>query len=240
MTRLVVALLALALLAVPLAAEAQQTAKIARIGFLAASLAVTPQLLEAFRHGLRDLGYVEGRNLVIEIRDAEGKLERFPALAAELVALNVDVILAGSTPHAVAAKQATRTLPIVFAAPDDPVGSGLVTSLARPGGNATGLSLLAPELVGKRLELLKQVVPGVTQVAVLWQPGGLGEGTEKDQLKAAEVAARALGVRVQFVEARGPADIDRAFSDMTRVRTGALRRLGRYRRALAPQRNEPA
>jgi putative ABC transport system substrate-binding protein len=206
----------------PVSAEAQEAAKIARIGFLAASLAVTPQLLEAFRQGLRDLGYVEGRNLVIDIRDAEGKLERFPALAAELVALKVDVILAGSTPHAVAAKQATRTLPIVFAAADDPVGSGLVDSLARPGGNATGLSLLAPELVGKRLELLKQAVPGVTQVAVLWQPGGLGERTEQDQLKDADVAARALRVRVQFVEARGPADIDRAFSDMTKARVGIL------------------
>src|SRR5262249_40648404 len=115
------ATLALVLLAAPLPVEAQQTAKIARIGFLAASLAVTPQLLEAFRQGLRDLGYVEGRNLVIEIRDAEGRLERFPALAAELVALKVDVILAGSTPHALAAKQATRALPIVFAAADDPV-----------------------------------------------------------------------------------------------------------------------
>jgi putative tryptophan/tyrosine transport system substrate-binding protein len=168
------------------------------------------------------LAYVEGRNLVIEIRDAEGKLERFPALLADLVALKVDVILAGSTPHALAAKQATRTLPIVFAAADDPVGSGLVTSLARPGGNVTGLSLLAPDLVGKRLELLKQAVPGVTRVAVLWQPGGLGERTEQDQLKEADVAARALGVRVQFVEAKGSADIDTAFSDMPRARAGAL------------------
>jgi len=210
------------LVAAPLAAEAQQAAKIARIGYLAGNLAAGPHLPEAFRQGLRDLGYVEGRNLVIEIRDAEGKSERFPALAAELVALKVDVILAGSTPHALAAKQATRTLPIVFAAADDPVGSGLVTSLARPGGNVTGLSLLAPELVGKRLELLTQAVPGVTRVAVLWQPGGLGERTEQDQLKGADTAARTLGVRPQFVEARGPADIDRAFSDMTRARAGAL------------------
>ena len=209
-------------LTAPLAAEAQQAVKVARIGFLAGNLAAIPHLREAFLQGLRDLGYVEGRNVVIEDRDAKGKLERFPALAAELVALKVDVIVAGSTPHALAAKQATRTLPIVFAAADDAVGSGLVTSLARPGGNVTGLSILAPELVGKRLELLKQAVPGVTQVAVLWQPGGLGERTEKDQLKEADVAARALGVRLQFVEARGPADIDRAFSDMTRARAGAL------------------
>ena len=212
----------LALVAAPLGTEAQQTAKIARIGYLAASLAGNPQLPEAFRQGLRDLGYVEGRNVVIEYRDAEGKLERLPALAAELVALKVDVILAGSTPHALAAMQATRTLPIVVAAAADAVGSGLVTSLARPGGHVTGLSTLGQELVGKRLELLKQAVPGVTQVAVLWQPGGLGERTEKDQLKEAEVAARALAVRVQFVEAKGPADIDRAFSDMTRARAGAL------------------
>src|ERR1043166_2963213 len=117
----------------PVAAEAQQAAKVARIGYLVGNLAATPHLHEAFRQGLRDLGYVEGRNLVIEIRDADGKLERLPALAAELVVLKVDVILAGSTPHTLAAKQATRTLPIVFAAADDPVGSGLVTSLAWPG-----------------------------------------------------------------------------------------------------------
>jgi putative ABC transport system substrate-binding protein len=210
----------------PFAAEAQQAAKIARIGYLAANLAANPHLKEAFLQGLRDLGYVEGRNVVIEYRDAEGKLERLPALAAELVALKVDVILAGGTPQALAAKQATRTLPIVFAAAADPVTSGLVTSLARPGGNVTGLSALSPALVGKCLEQLKQAVPGVSRVAVLWQPGALGERTEKDMLKAAEVAARALGVRLQFVEARGPADFDRVFSDMTRARVGALTVLG--------------
>ena len=161
-----------ALGAVPLAAEAQQAAKIARIGYLGD--AAGPRL-EAFLQGLRDLGYVEGRNLVIEYRFAEGKFERLPALAAELVALKVDVILAPSTVAALAAKQATRTLPIVFAAAGDPVGSGLVTSLARPSGNVTGSSILAPELVGKRLEQLKQAVPGVSRVAALWQPGGQGE-----------------------------------------------------------------
>ena len=190
------------------------------------NLAANPHLREAFLQGLRDLGYVEGRNVVIEYRYAEGKLERLPALAAELVALKVDVIVAAGTLAALAAKQATRTLPIVFAAAADPVTDGLVTSLARPGGNVTGLSNLAPELVGKRLELLKQAVPGVSRVAVLWQPGGLGERTEKDMLKGADVAARALGVRLQFVEARGPADFDRAFSDMTRARAGALTVLG--------------
>jgi putative ABC transport system substrate-binding protein len=210
----------------PVAAEAQQAAKVARIGWLTFNLAVNPHLPEAFRQGLRDLGYVEGRNLVIEHRSAEGEPERLPALAAELVALKVDVIVAPSTLAALAAKQATRTVPIVFAGVADPATSGLVISLARPGGNVTGLSILAPELVGKRLEQLKQAVPGVSRVAVLWQPGGGAERTEKDMLKGAEVAGRALGVRVQFVEARGPEDFDRAFSDMTRARAGALTVLG--------------
>jgi putative ABC transport system substrate-binding protein len=218
--------LAGALLTAPLAADAQQAAKIARIGYLAANLTVSLHMNEAFRQGLRDLGYVEGRNVVIEYRDAEGKPERLPALAAELVGLKADVIVASDTPAALAAKQATRTLPIVFIGAGDPVTSGLISSLPRPGGNVTGLSLLAPELRGKRLELVTQAVPGVTRVAVLWQPGGLGERTGKDQLKEVEVAARALGVRLQVVEARGPADFDRAFSDMTRARAGALTVLG--------------
>jgi putative ABC transport system substrate-binding protein len=214
---------ALAVLLAPLAASAQQAAKVPRIGYLATNLAAGPHQAEAFRQGLRDLGYVEGRNVVIEYRSAEGKLERLPALAAELVALKVDVIVAAvGTVAALAAKRATSTLPIVFIGAGEPVTSGLVTSLARPGGNVTGLSLLFPELVGKCLELLTQAVPGVSRVAVLWQPGAVGERTEKDNLKAADVAGRALGVRIQFVEARGPADIDRAFSDMTRARAGAL------------------
>jgi putative ABC transport system substrate-binding protein len=137
--RLVV--LALGVLAAPLAAESQQAAKVARIGLLALNLAAAPHVPEAFRQGLRDLGYVEGRNVVIEYRDAEGKPERLPALAAELVALKVDVILAAGTPQALAAKHATKTIPIVFASgASDPVTSGLVTSLARPGGNVTGLT----------------------------------------------------------------------------------------------------
>jgi putative ABC transport system substrate-binding protein len=210
-----------AVVAAPLAAEAQE-GKVARIGWLAVNLAPNLQFSEAFRQGLRDLGYVEGRNVVIEYRDAEGKYERLPALAAELVALKVDVIVAPTTPQALAAKQATRTIPIVFAAAPDPVTSGLVTSLARPGGNVTGLSFLGPELVGKHLQLLKEAVPGVTRVAVLWHSGDYGERTEKDMLKGAEAAGRALGVRLQVVEARRPADFDRAFSDMTRAPAGAL------------------
>jgi putative tryptophan/tyrosine transport system substrate-binding protein len=206
----------------PVVTEAQQVAKVPRIGYLGLNRAASPHLGEAFLQGLRDLGYVEGRNLVIEYRDAEGRFERLPALAAELVALKVDVIFAGGTPQALAVKQATKTIPIVFASLSDPVSTGLVASLARPGGNVTGLSDLTPELVGKCLEQLKQAVPGVSRAAVLWQPGAFGERTEKDMRKAAEVAARALGVRLQFVEARGPDDFDRAFSEMTRARAGAL------------------
>jgi putative ABC transport system substrate-binding protein len=207
------------LLTAPLAAEAQQAAKVPRIGWLSLNLAASPHLPEAFRQGLRDLGYVEGRNVVIEYRDAEGKIERLPALAAELVALKVDVILAGGPPQALAAKQATKTIPIVFIAGDV---SGLVTSLARPGGNVTGLSVLAPELVGKSLEQLTQAVPGVSLVAALWSPVAGFERLLEDLLKAADVAARALGVRLQVVEARGPEDFDRAFSDMTKAHAGAL------------------
>jgi len=217
------------LLAAPLAAEGQQAAKVARIGFLAVNLASAPHLPEAFRQGLRDLGYVEDRNVVLEYRSAEGKSERLPVLAAELVALKVDVIVVGGTPQALAAKQETKTLPIVFAGAGDPVTSGLVTNLARPGGNITGLSSVAPDLVGKRLELLKQAIPGVSQVAVLWEPGEVGKRTEKDMMREAEVAAQALGVRLQVVEARGPADFDRAFSDMTSARAGALTVLGSAR-----------
>ena len=153
--------LVVSLLAAPLAAEAQQAAKVARIGYLAGNLTASPHLPEAFRQGLRDLGYVEGRNVVIEYRDAEGRPERFAALAAELVALKVDVIVTGGgTPTALAAKQATRTIPIVFASAGDPVADGLITSLARPGGNVTGLSNLNTDLVGKCLEQLTQAVPG--------------------------------------------------------------------------------
>ena len=217
----VLALLALG--AAPFAAEAQRAAKVARIGYLSPSLASSPHLRDAFLQGLRDVGYVEGRNVVIEYRDAEGKLERLPALAAELVALKVDVIfVGGGTRVTLAAMQATRTIPIVFTGVGDPVESGLVTSLARPGSNVTGLSSLGPELVGKRLELLKQAVPGVDRVAVLWLPGALGERTDKDMLTGADVAARALGVRLQFVEARGPDEFARAFSDMRSARAGAL------------------
>jgi len=211
------------LLAAPLVAEAQPAGKIARIGYLATNLRGSPQAShEAFVEELRGLGYVEGRNVVIEYRDAEGKDERLAALAAELVALNVDVIVAAAgTLAALAAREATRILPIVFIAVGAPVTSGLVTGLARPGGNATGLSAVSPDLASKWLELLKQAVPGVSRVAFLRQPGALGDA-DKDVLKQAEVAARALGVRFQLVEARGTADFDGVFSELTNARAGGL------------------
>ena len=202
------------------ATEAQQAAKTARLGYLGGSVSNKPNH-DAFLQGLRDLGYVEGRNVVVEYRDTEGKHERLPVLAAELVALKVDVVVAPATAFALAAKQATSTIPIVFVSLDA-VTSGLVTNLARPGGNLTGLSGLLPDLVGKCLEHLTQAVPRVSRVAVLWQPGAYPERMEKELLTAAEGAGRALGVRLQFVSARSPADFDRAFSEMTKARVGAL------------------
>jgi putative ABC transport system substrate-binding protein len=206
-------------------ADAQDAAKVPRIGFLGAdtaSGAAGKPMREAFFQGLSDLGYVEGRNLVMEYRWAEAKFDRFPALAAELVALNVDVIFAaGGTPAALAAKQATHTIPIV-AFLSDPVATGLVASFARPGGNVTGLSFMTPELVAKHMELLKEAVPRVSRVAVLWHPSGMSANQGKAMLKAAEGAARALGVRLHVVEARAPDDLDRAFSEMTRGRAQAL------------------
>jgi putative ABC transport system substrate-binding protein len=211
-----------AVLATPFAAEAQQPIGVPRIGYLAAALAKNPHFPEAFRQGLRDLGYVEGRNIMIEYRSADGQFERLPNLAAELVGLKLDVIVTEGTPPTLAVKQATRTIPIVFAAAADAAGSGIVASLARPGGNITGLSFLGPELVGKCFELLKEAIPGATRVGVLWHPGGLGERTLKDMLQETQVAARALALRVQLVEARSPGDFEKAFSDLAGARAGAL------------------
>ena len=219
------AILALiALGTVPRAAEAQQAAKIPRIGYLASNLAGSgpTRLHDAFLQGLRDLGYIEGRNVVIEYRDAQGKLETLPARAAELVARKVDVIFAPGTQHALAAQQATKTIPIVFADIADPVARGLVTSLARPGGNITGLANLQTDLVGKWLELLKQAVPGLNHVAFLWEPGYLPERAQRDLKERAEAAAKAAGVRLRFVDVRTSEDIDRAFSDMIRSRVDAV------------------
>ena len=209
--------------AAPRAAEAQHADRNARIGYLSLNLAAAdPRTREAFIEGLRRLGYIEGRNLLIEYRDAGGKPERFPALATELVALKLDVIVsAGGTLAALAAKQATTTLPIVFPGVGDPVEERLVTSLARPGGNITGLSVVTWELVGKSLELLKQAVPGLSTVAFLLKPDAMPDAARKDRVKATEGTARTLGVRLHVVEARSPEDFDRAFADMARVRAGA-------------------
>jgi putative ABC transport system substrate-binding protein len=172
---------------------------------------------------MRALGYVEGQHLVVESRGAAGQYERFPALAAELVRLPVDVLLAGGTPAALAAKDATTTIPIVIAGVADPVGSGLVASLARPGGNVTGVASVSPEVIEKQLELLKAVRPTVSRVAVLWNPT---QPAHALMVRAAEEAAPALGVQLHRVEARGPEAFDGAFAAMTRADAGALLVLG--------------
>ena len=174
--------------------------------------------VEAFRQRLRELGYVEGKNIVIEYRYAEGKLERLPELAAELVRLKVDVIVTAG-PAILAAKKASTTVPIIFGAADDPVGSGIVSSLARPGGNITGLSLMTPDLDGKRLELLKEAFPKVARVAFLWAPGGTrGNLTLTDM----EAAAKALGLKLQSLPVRGLDDFESAFAQAkTERRPGA-------------------
>ena len=159
---------------------------------------------------------------MIEYRDAKGEFERLPALAAELVVLNVDVIVASGTLAALAAKRATSDIPIVFPTVGDPVTDGLVASLARPGGNVTGLSNLTPQLVGKCLEVLKQAIPAVSQVAILWQPNGFVERTRREVRKGAELAGRELAMQLHFFEARAPTDFERAFGDMTRAGVGAV------------------
>jgi putative ABC transport system substrate-binding protein len=227
---------AAALLAAPLAAEAQPAAKIARIGYLAFNLASSPHLHEAFRQGLRDLGYVEGRNVVIEYRHAEGKAEQFPTLAAELVSLKVDLIVAGAYQATLAAKNATKTIPIIMVAVADPVRMRLIASLVRPGGNITGLTLLAgTEIVGKHLELLKEAVPKLSRVAVLSNPAN---PMHIVRLREVEVAGRSLRVQVQILKAQGPEEFDSAFAAMTRARAGALYVVGdpmfiQHRRRLA-------
>ena len=230
-------ILALSILAAPLTAAVQPPTHVHRIGVLANTPpgpAGSPNL-QTFLEGMRALGYVEGQHLVMERRWAEGQYERFPALAAELVRLPVDVLLVPNTAAALAAKHATTTIPIVMVGLDDPVGSGLVASLARPGGNITGLSVMHPDLVGKQLETLKDVRPTVSRVAVLWNPANPAHALT---VRAAEVAAQALGVQLHLVEARGPEAFDSAFAAMTRAHAGALLVLGdpmfvQHRRRLA-------
>jgi putative tryptophan/tyrosine transport system substrate-binding protein len=209
-----------ALLAAPLAAEAQQTGKVPRIGFLSpASSTTAPHVVEAFRQGLRDLGYVEGQNIVVEYRYANGKAEALPDLAAELVSLEVDVIVASGTPGPLAAKSATKTIPIVMASAGDPVRTGLVASLARPGGNVTGLSTLTPDLGGKRLQLVKELLPGVARVAVLWNAANPYTVL---LVREIEAAARTLRVQIQSLEVRGPDDFQNVLPTAISGGAGAL------------------
>ena len=210
------------LLAVPLPAEAQQPAKVPRIGVLYSGLSgASVPALEGFGQGLRELGYVEAKNIAIEYRFAEGKLDRLPNLAAELLRLKVDVILAaGGTQPILAAKNATSTIPIVFSAVGDPVASGIVASLARPGGNITGLTIMSPELGGKRLELLREVVPRARRVAVLGQEANAFTALDFKNLQA---PASAMSLQLHHVEVRSPDDFESAFSKITNtVRATAL------------------
>jgi putative ABC transport system substrate-binding protein len=213
------ALLAL-LIAFSLPAEAQQPKKTPRVGILRLGSPPDP-LIEAFRQGLRDLGYAEGQNIAIELRWTEGRADRLGELAAELVRLKMDVIVAGGGVAARAAKQATGVIPIIVVAVNNPVGEGLVASLARPGGNVTGLSNVSPDLSGKRLETLKDAFPKVSRVAVLYTPA-----EEGGQVKATEVAAEALGLQIQPFEIRRSSDIETAFSTMVSGRAEALLVLG--------------
>ena len=212
------------LLAVPFAVRAQQVGKIYRIGFLAAGWgAGTAYLrpLEAFRQGLRELGWVEGQNVLIEYRFAEGRLDRFPSLAQELVRLKVDVIAASPTPAALAARGATRTIPIVGMSLTEPVEVGLVASLARPGGNVTGVTYAVDtDIFGKQLELLKGILPKVRRGAVLSNPGN--SPAQPLIMTRIEGAARSLGLQLQLLEARGSGEFDGAFAAMTKERAGAL------------------
>jgi ABC-type uncharacterized transport system substrate-binding protein len=212
---------ALGFLTAPFAAEAQQTRKIPRVGVLGGQSPTdspAPPIL-ALRQGLRELGYVEGQNIAIEWRWAHGKLERFPDLAAELVKLEVDIIVAATVPGVQAAQKATRTIPIVMGFVSDPVAFGLVASLARPGGNTTGLGVPTPEISGKRLQLLREVAPTVGRVAVLSDPSQPGILVD---LKGTEVAARALSVQLQVAEARSTGELDRAFAAIARERVAGI------------------
>jgi len=202
------------------AAEAQQPTKVPRIGYLAAaSPSANVARYDAFRQGLRELGYVEGKNIVIESRYAEGKLDRLPALAAELVRLKVDVIVTVGATDTRAAKEATTTIPIVMAQDPDPVGNGFVASLARPGGNITGLSSLIADLSGKRLELLKEILPKLSRVAVFETSTNTGNA---QQLRETELAAGAIGVKLQHLDILGPKDIETAFRAASKGRADAV------------------
>jgi len=217
---IVVWLLATVLLATVSFAEAQQKKKVHQLGFLIASSASSQKpRLEAFRQGLRELGYIEGQNVVIELRSGEGKSERLPVVTAELVRLKVDVIVTGGTTSTRAAKDATVAIPIVMTGDGDPVGSGVVASLARPGGNITGLSNMSVDLDGKRLGILKEIVPKLSRVAVL---ASRDQKSNVALLKEMDVAAQALGLRLQILELQGPKDIEAAFRAASKERAEAI------------------
>jgi putative ABC transport system substrate-binding protein len=210
------------LLALSFSAQAQQPKKIRRIGFLSQYSPSDPVFVpwhQSFRQGLRDLGWIEEKNISIEYRYAEGRADRLPDFAADLVGLKVEIIVVSTAIDAQAAKNATRTVPIVMAASGDPLATGLVESLARPGGNITGLSQMSPDLAGKRLELLKEVVPKLSRVAVLWNPQ---TPTSALSWKEIQHPARELGIQLHSLEVRSPNDFDKAFEDATRARAGAL------------------
>jgi putative ABC transport system substrate-binding protein len=204
----------------PLTAASQDPRKLPRIGFLGNSTAILEaNLVGPFREGLRDLGYVDGRNIVIEYRWAEGSYERFPSLIAELLAMKVDVIVTAGTPAALAVKKATTSVPLVMVAVGDPVGTGLVGSLGRPGGNATGLTSIAPELEGKRLELLREVLPKISRVAVLWNPANAYQiGSEKE----VQAAAKALRISVISLPVQNLKELGNAFAAIPREHPDAL------------------
>jgi len=217
--RTFIATSAMALLAAPPAAEAQQAGKVYRIGFLFFGSRGPSRELDTFRQGLRELGYIEGQNIIIEYRFASGRAERLPELAAELARLKPDVLVTPGTPASLGAKQATTTIPIVFAGVADAVGAGLIANLARPGGNITGLTSISAELGGKRLELLKEVAPKASRVAVLYNPA---DPSNVLVLKELQKSAPALGLTLQPLEVRGPGGFEGAFVAMTRQRAHAL------------------
>jgi ABC-type uncharacterized transport system substrate-binding protein len=213
-------LVAVIVLAVAVIAEAQQTNKIPKIGILQGGSRVTsPENINAFRNGLRELGYTEGKNILFEYRYADGKATRLPKLASELVQLKVDVIVAAGTQSTTAAKQATSTIPIVAGAAGDLVRTGLVASLARPGGNVTGSTVISPDVSGKRIELLKEVLPKASRVAVLLHSGS---ATDREEVEQTETVAQALKVKIQIFEVRDPGDFQAAYTAMKRENVDAL------------------
>src|SRR5262245_37676638 len=211
--------LLLATAAVGPPSDAQPATRIPKIGFLTSDNQAQVHLIAAFRQGLRELGYVEGKTVLLEVRFAEGAVERLPQLARELVALKPDVIVATNDAAIAAVRRETQTIPIVMAFSTDPAGTGFVASLARPGGNVTGLSTISPELSGKRLELLREIVPGLSRVAMLWNPDARGNLLD---YKETETMARSLRLELQSVELSHVEDLDRAFAAVTKGRAQAL------------------